>query len=103
MSHSAWVAKWGADAPPALLRRVQGVLEANHEWEALTVGDALLKAGEGLLGAVVADSTAGREVALDLLAADACVTWAFEGAAAEPAGLPARAERAMEQIAGLAR
>jgi hypothetical protein len=60
-------------------------------------------AGERLLGAVMADSEAKREVALDLLAADACVTWAFEAAAAEPGSLPTRAEKAMEQITGLAR
>ena len=103
MSHIAWVELQGSDAPPALVQRVQAVLRANLGWEALPVAEALLKAGEELLAAVVADSTAGRDVALDLLAADACVTWAFQAAADEPGGLPARAERAMEQIAGLAR
>jgi hypothetical protein len=103
MSHQAWVSQQGTDAPPALVRRVQAVLQANPGWEALCLADALLKAGEELLAAVLGDSTAGRDVALDLLAADACVTWAFEAAADAPISLQARAEQAMEQIAGLAK
>lgn len=103
MSHLTWVKSQSGDAPPALVGRVGVVLEANPDWEALHVAEALLMAGERLLASVMTDSTAGREVALDLLAADACVTWAFEAAADEPSSLPLRAEQAMERIAGLAR
>ena len=102
MTHSAWVTAKGADAPPALVARVQGVLWAHKDWASLPVADALVKAGEELLNGVLDDSAAGREVALDLLAADACVTWAFEAAADFPGSLPAQAERAMQQIAELA-
>ena len=42
-----------------------------------------------------------RESALDLLAADALVTYAFEAAADEPDTLPARVERATARIARL--
>lgn len=95
MSHLAWLSTQGAAAPPALVARVQGVLEANAAWEELPVAEALLRAGERLLAAVLADSAAGREVALDLLAADACVTWAFEAAADHPESIGPQAQRAM--------
>jgi hypothetical protein len=43
-----------------------------------------------------------RAAALDLLAADACVTWALEAAADEPGTLAQRAEDAMRRITQLA-
>ena len=69
---------------------------------ALPVADALLKASETLLASVLAGQGEGREVALDLLAADACVTWAFEAAAGEPETLSALAEGAMQRVAEVA-
>lgn len=89
--------------PPALIARVQAVLESNADSDARGVSEALLQASTTLLEAVLHDREAGREVAMDLLAADACVTWAFEAAAEEPSGLPKQAERAMERIAELAK
>jgi len=98
---SAWVAAHAADAPPALIARVQAVIEADASVASLSAAEGLLRAGELLLQAVLEDSEAGRAVALDLLAADTCVTWAFEAAAEEPGTLPARAEAAMARIAEL--
>jgi hypothetical protein len=51
---------------------------------------------------VLVTDTEARESALDLLAADACVTYAFEAAADEPAKLGARAEAAKVKIANVA-
>jgi hypothetical protein len=96
-----WVAAHAGSAPPALIARVQKVLDADPGSAALPTAEALLRAGEALLGAVLEDSEAGRAVALDLLAADTCVTWAFEAAADDPGSLPARAEQAMARIAEL--
>jgi hypothetical protein len=101
-SARAYVDAHAGQVPPALIERVQAVLSADPAAEQLPVADALLKASTTLLGAVLADREAGREVALDLLAADACVTWAFEAAADAPASLPAQAELAMQRIADLA-
>jgi hypothetical protein len=100
---AAWVAAHVADAPPALIARVQAVLAADEGLSTLPVAEALLRAGEALLGAVLKDGEAGRAVALDLLAADTCVTWAFEAAAYQPGTLPERAELAMARIAELSR
>jgi len=104
VSHASWVGAAGSESPAALVARVVEVLAAHPDWESLPTAEALLKAGEELLGSVLGHREGeGREVALDLLAADACVTWAFEAAADEPGSLPARAEQAMQRIAEVAR
>ena len=98
-SHATWVAERGANAPEGLVTRVQAVFGDHPEWDGLPTAEALTKAGETLLQAVLGGSGgAGREVALDLLAADACVTWAFEAAADHPHTLPALADAAMRRI-----
>ena len=104
MSHAQWVAERGSESPSALVARVQAVLSAHPEWRELPVAEALLRAGESLLAAVLATGEGkGREVALDLLAADACVTWAFEAAADDVGSLGERAALAMRRIEEVAR
>ena len=61
-----------------------------------------LLAASAILRPLLADEAAGREAALDLLAADALVTYAFEAASAEPHRLDERASMAMRAIAALA-
>ena len=102
MSHASWVGAAGSESPAALVARVVEVLAAHPDWEGLPTAEALLKAGEELLGSVLGHREGeGREVALDLLAADACVTWAFEAAADEPDSLGARASATMERLAAV--
>jgi hypothetical protein len=56
--------------------------------------EALARTGVALLRRVVTAPAAGRELALDLLAADAFVTYAFEAQAeVDPQGLGALADR----------
>lgn len=101
-----WIDLHGAEAPPRLAARVREVLDADPRVAGLAVPEAMLRAGETLLAAVLAEGAPtgpARDRALDLLAADACVTWAFEAAADEPGTLPARAENAMRRIAEVAR
>jgi hypothetical protein len=97
-----WVAAHAGSAPPALIARVRQVLEADPALAALPTAEALLRAAEALLGAVLEDSGAGRAVALDLLAADTCVTWAFEAAADAPGSMPALAEAQILRITEIA-
>lgn len=105
MTAREWIARAEPAAPPALAARVIAVLDAHPAWERLSAADALTRAGEALLQVVLGhqESDPARDVALELLAADACVTWAFEAAAAEPGTLPARAQEAMQRIAEVAR
>lgn len=89
-------------APGALQARIGELVDAHPEWEALALPDALLAAGEQLLERVLSAPAKRRETAVDLLAADACVTYAFEAAADQPERLVALAELSMRRIAQLA-
>lgn len=105
--HQAWVDAARPEAPEALRQRVQQVLGDHPEWGTLDVADALARAGEALLKGVLARSATVEEArdrtnALDLLAADACVTWAFEAAASSDVNdVPARASEVMARILSL--
>ncbi|HEX6600614.1 MAG TPA: hypothetical protein VF034_14975 [Gemmatimonadaceae bacterium] len=89
-------------APPdALVARLHEALGADAERDAVDAADACLAAGERLLAKVLGEEEANRDHALDLLAADALVTYAFEAASARPAGLPALAAQAMARMAAL--
>lgn len=106
-AHRAWIDAARPPAPAALLARVGDVLAAHPEWDALGTADALARAGETLLAGVLARSGSDAEArdranALDLLAADACVTWAFEAAASNDVdGVPERAGQVMQRILSL--
>lgn len=103
MTHAEWIASRQPEAPERLVAQVRAVLDAHPEYATLPHAEALLRAGEELLATVLgSEKSSARDDALDLLAADACVTWAFEAAADEPATLRARAMQAMERIAGAA-
>jgi hypothetical protein len=64
--------------------------------------EALLATAESLLAELLALDCAGRDRALDLLAVDAMVTYAFEAAAESPETLATRATAAMASVAALA-
>ena len=84
--------------PVALAGRVRAALAARGA-DAPTA-DACLSAGGDVLDAVCGADARSRETALDLLAADALVTLAFELAADDPATFEATADRALRAIAG---
>ncbi len=67
-------------APPAALReRLRGAV---HDAEG-SIAAHLARLGNELLDGVIARPAGGRELALDLLAADAFATYAFEAQAEE--------------------
>lgn len=67
-----------------------------------TAYEALLSTAESVLAELLALDCAARDRALDLLAVDALVTYAFEAATESPDSLAARATDAMSMIAALA-
>ena len=94
-----WVENATPAPPPALRARVLDVIARHPEWTMLPAAEALTRAGEVLLRATLEQRIESpRDVALDLLAADACVTWAFEAATDAPATIPAQALAAMRGI-----
>jgi hypothetical protein len=77
--------------PPALARRMRDALDSYHR-----------SAGEGLLTRLLSGDCTSRDCALDLLAADALVTYAFELAANDPSRIGERAQQATARLAALA-
>ncbi|HEX5409776.1 MAG TPA: hypothetical protein VFW89_08415 [Gemmatimonadaceae bacterium] len=102
MTIAEWLDAHDALAPPALRARVREALGFALEQDAAAVPDAALAATEELLTRWLAADERARAGALELLAADALVTYAFEAAADAPDLLPARARCAMARIAALA-
>jgi hypothetical protein len=103
MTSENWIAQRTAEAPLALRTRVEEVLRVGASTGA-DVSEQLVRAGERLLASlVVPRAAADRQGALDLLAADAAVTWAFEKAADDPQTVAVRAADAMRRIASAGR
>jgi hypothetical protein len=99
----AWLAEREPAPPPALAGRLRELLGAAAlASDAREAPEVLLRAGEAVLGRLLHEAASTRESALDLLAADALVTYAFEAASAQPGTLEARAGRAMAEIARVA-
>jgi len=74
-------------APPAALR---AQIERAVTDSAAPLPDHLADVGRALLGGVASRPQGGRELALDLLAADAFITYAFEAQAEQDVGAVAR-------------
>lgn len=96
-----WIARIEPAPPAALHRRLCELVAVDASRPVAEVPEACLDAGERLLDALLASGSTSRATALDLLAVDALVTYAFQAAADEPSRLEARAARAMSTIAEL--
>jgi hypothetical protein len=101
-SHAEWLASREPEGPPALTACVRDLIESHPEWARLSRVDAFIAASELLLRRVLSGGAVARANAVFLLAADACVTWAFEAAADDPGTIAGRAERATKRIAAIA-
>ena len=102
MSLQFWLDARLPEAPAALRGRIAELVAEHPEWETMPRQHALMAASEILMNDVLAAAPKDRDAALDLLAGDACVTYAFEAAADAPAELGALADQAMQRIAKLA-
>jgi hypothetical protein len=94
-----WVAAHAEQPPAALRARLDVILHADTASADENVSAALLDAGQSLLSTILQSGSTQRDAALDLLTADALVTYAFEAAADDPASLDSRAAAAMRAIA----
>lgn len=94
MSSGADVTTWLAARQPAAPSGIGGHVAAAVGRSAGPLPEQLARAGADLLRRVAAAPQGGRELALDLLAADALVTYAFEAQTeADVDGLIALADR----------
>ncbi len=96
-----WLDARSPAPPPALRARLDAVLRDETRRDARDTADVCLGAAEKLVADLLRTACTTRESALDLLAADALVTYAFEAAAESPVELAARASRAMQRMAAL--
>ena len=102
MTVGEWLAA-RTPAPPAALRlRLESQLAGALTRDRREAPALLLDAGERLVATLLATGSTTRDSALDLLTADALVTYAFEAASEFPTDLADRAAEAMVRIAGLA-
>ncbi len=88
-------------APEALERRVRQLLESSGG-PATSPVERHLTAAEQTVARLLRDQSTSRASALDLLAADALATYAFELAADDPDTIPELAIAAMARFAALA-
>ena len=98
-----WLSSLQPPPPLALVERLRSVLEPYANEPVSAVPDVCLRTGEAMLEALLTSGSTSRGTALDLLAIDALVTYAFEAAADAPADFEARAANAMQRIAALPR
>jgi hypothetical protein len=101
MTVGEWLAQRTPDPPPALRARIEATLGSSLALGSGETAEACLSAAERVIDALLAGNATSRESALDLLTADALVTYAFEAAAESPADLVPRATDAMIRIASL--
>ena len=89
-------------APPSALASRLGAAVAPFDAQEAPGADAMLSAAEALLEELLRGGSLMRGAALDLLAVDALVTYAFEAASEQPETLEARASDCMGRIGALA-
>lgn len=100
MTVAEWLATRTPPPPSPLAERVRAM--SAPDAPGVPRADALCEAAAAALADLVRRERLTRENALDLLAIDALVTYAFEAAADEPDAIEERATRAMARIAALA-
>lgn len=102
MTTERWLAQRTPAAPEALAARIRELVAESGRREG-EVAESLVDAAERVLSRLLREGCATRHSALDLLAADAIATYAFE-AAAEASGqnMVELTDAAMLRIAALA-
>lgn len=101
-SLGAWLASRTPPPPDALVARLRAMLGDETLRPAGEAPDACLRAAERELTRLLGGDERSRDCAVDLLAVDALVTYAFEAACADdPARVAARADAAMAALSRL--
>lgn len=100
MTLAVWLAARVPPPPPALAARLQLLTASSDGRDGIS--DALVVASGDVLRRVLHGGQIAREVALDLLAADALATYAFEAAGDAPADLDGRCSWAMRYFSSIA-
>jgi len=97
-----WLQSRMPPPPAAMMARVMDALGSRVAKDASGATALCLDAATELLERLLEQDTIGRDSAIDLLAADALVTYAFEAAATDIEQLDERAAAAMSRLGELA-
>jgi hypothetical protein len=98
-----WLRERSPAAPERLLARIERALGERVDVDASEAGNVCIDAAEAMLGDLLRQSSTGRESALDLLAVDALVTYAFEAASESPGSLSPLAQESLIRLASVTR
>lgn len=101
MTVGEWLRARTPQPPPDLAARLDAVLGAALAEPAERAPEVLLAAGERLVAELLLSRSTSRESALDLLTADALITYAFEGETDTPLDIEQRADATMTRIASI--
>ena len=101
MTVSEWLRSRAPQPPEALAARLDAVLGESLTLPSEEIPEVFLEKGESLVAGLLQSNSTARHSALDLLTADALVTYAFEAASETPSAIEARASAAMTRIAAL--
>ena len=101
MTVGDWLRAREPQPPAALSARLDAVLGESLCASAEQLPEIFLAAGERLVSDLLLSNSTSRDSALDLLTADALMTYAFEAASDTPSSINARATDAMTRIAAL--
>ena len=101
MTVGEWLDERTPSAPTVLRARITRALGVATAADSATTTSACLTAAERLMEDLLLRDCTSRESALDLLAADALVTYAFEAASERPSELEQCATDVMLRMASL--
>ena len=101
MTVGSWLASRTPSPPDELAARIRAALGAALSLPASEASAACVEAMASIVEELLEAPEAGRDRALDLLAADALISYAFEAASDFPSSLSERAAAAMSRIAAL--
>jgi hypothetical protein len=96
-----WLRTRAPQPPAALSVRLGAVLGESLNRSSQEIPEVFLAAGERLVAELLRSNSTSRDSALDLLTADALVTYAFEAASDTPSAIDAYASAAMTRMAAL--
>ncbi len=101
MTLGEWLASRALQPPEALRDRIEGALGDAMKQDAGDATDVCMAEAERIVRDVLRHDCTSRDSALDLLTADALMTYAFEAAGNAPSSLGQKAAEAMRRITSL--
>jgi hypothetical protein len=98
MDARSWLASRGTAPPEKLASRIEAELANQSDASGMSLSETFTAAATNILRNLVARGVTERAIAIDLLAADALITYALEAAAGECGDFTKRADEIIVQL-----